>query len=746
MRHTFLSLALVLTAPLSLSADESTQWFSWRGPMQDGNSVERFTELELDETPAWVYPTKGASAPVIVDGRVFAIGFTGETTDLVEWLSCLDAETGEEIWKHEFNDFISDTVYNRYAIASPTIDPETRNVYVCLANGLLSCFGFDGELKWQISMMERYGRLTFPNSRAGAPVIVGDLVVARGILAYWGANGPARDRMVAFDKHTGENVYISTPGVSPLDSSFSTPILEKRHGKLVYYVGLGCGNLAAVNALDGAPLWRFQMSTGGINASPVIYKDMVISVHGTENLDSTEEGRMVAIRIPDNYDAGEELVLGAESEVWRNGICMFTSSPVLVGDRVYQITKTGTLACVNADTGEILWEEKLATSNLHSSPLAVGELLLVPMQEGVLHVIRPSDEGVEILQSIPLEGSCLGSPSLANGRVYLHTQKQLYCFKVKHVGMERVGLPELEWPEAGEAVALRPVPNDVLLLPGGEQGFRLEKIDAMGVVVGEEDPATASFERFVPPTAVVRAEMDAEVEGGVMRAGADAAASAGAWKVEAGGLSGLVRGRVLSSFPYEEDFSGYELTEEGRGRQFAYPPLSWIGARFKFEVQERDGEKVLAKTLDNILFQRATAFIGDPELSSYTLQADVMTEGNRRVKSDIGLVNQRYNIILQGNWDQIEISSNHERLKEATPFPITPRTWYTLKTRVDSHEDGSGTILVKCWPRGEDEPEAWTFELDVPVVHPRGAPGIYSLTPQSQQPAFVDNIKLYPSE
>jgi outer membrane protein assembly factor BamB len=131
-----------------------------------------------------------------------------------------------------------------------------------------------------------------------------------------------------------------------------------------------------VNALDGAPLWRFQMSTGGINASPVIYKDMVISVHGTENLDSTEEGRMVAIRIPDNYDAGEELVLGAESEVWRNGICMFTSSPVLVGDRVYQITKTGTLACVNADTGEILWEEKLATSNLHSSPLAVGELLL----------------------------------------------------------------------------------------------------------------------------------------------------------------------------------------------------------------------------------------------------------------------------------------------------------------------------------------------------------------------------------
>ena len=53
-------------------------------------------------------------------------------------------------------------------------------------------------------------------------------------------------------------------------------------------------------------------------------------------------------------------------------------------------------------------------------------------------------------------------------------------------------------------------------------------------------------------------------------------------------------------------------------------------------------------------------FIGHPELSNYVMQADVMTDGNRRIKSDVGLVNQRYLIVLKGNANQLEVSSNQE--------------------------------------------------------------------------------------
>ena len=116
---------------------------------------------------------------------------------------------------------------------------------------------------------------------------------------------------------------------------------------------------------------------------------------------------------------------------------------------------------------------------------------------------------------------------------------------------------------------------------------------------------------------------------------------------------------------------------------FAYPPLPWIGARFKFDVREKDGSKVLAKTTDNRFFQRATVFIGTPEMSHYTIQADVMSDGNKRKMSEVGVINQRYLIVLKGNEQKLEVNSNQERLRAAVDFKWSPNVWYRLKARVD---------------------------------------------------------------
>ena len=103
---------------------------------------------------------------------------------------------------------------------------------------------------------------------------------------------------------------------------------------------------------------------------------------------------------------------------------------------------------------------------------------------------------------------------------------------------------------------------------------------------------------------------------------------------------------------------------------FAYPPLPWIGARFKFDVREKDGSKVLTKTIDNKFFQRATVFIGTPEMSNYTIQADVMSDGNRRKMSEVGVINQRYLIVLKGNEQKLEVNSNQERLRASRGFQV----------------------------------------------------------------------------
>ena len=66
-------------------------------------------------------------------------------------------------------DFLSDTIYLCYSTSSPTIDPETGNVYIQDTQGIFAGFTPDGKPLWEHSMMEEYGRLTFPNGRTASP-------------------------------------------------------------------------------------------------------------------------------------------------------------------------------------------------------------------------------------------------------------------------------------------------------------------------------------------------------------------------------------------------------------------------------------------------------------------------------------------------------------------------------------------------------------------------------------------------
>ena len=223
--------------------------------------------------------------------------------------------------------------------------------------------------------------------------------------------------------------------------------------------------------------------------------------------------------------------------------------------------------------------------------------------------------------------------------------------------------------------------------------------------------------------------------------------SAGAFEAILGDLKGYIRGRVLPYLPLKQDFESFTLSETNAsdGALFAYPPLPWIGARFKFDVRELDGSKVLAKTIDNRFFQRAFVFIGAPDAKNYTIEADVMSEGTRRKLSEVGLINQRYAIVLKGNEQKMEINSNLERLRVAADFSWQPNVWYHLKTRVDVAADGSGVVRAKAWKRGEAEPEKWTLEVPHKTAHQSGSPGLFGFSPQDMK-VFIDNVSVTTNE
>jgi len=151
----------------------------------------------------------------------------------------------------------------------------------------------------------------------------------------------------------------------------------------------------------------------------------------------------------------------------------------------------------------------------------------------------------------------------------------------------------------------------------------------------------------------------------------------------------------------------------------------------------------MAKTTDNRFFQRAMMFIGTPEMSNYTIQADVMSEGNRRKMSEVGIINQHYLIVLKGNEQKLEINSNQDRLRVAEDFKWSPKVWYRLKAKVERHADGSAVVRAKAWKREEDEPEAWTIEVPHKTAHQEGCPGLFGFSPQDMR-VYIDNIEVKP--
>ena len=314
------------------------------------------------------------------------------------------------LWERRHSDFISDIVYNRYGVGAACVDPSSGNVFFQTSPGVLVGYDRDGSLLWERSLMEEFARLTFPNGRAGGPCVDENLVIIHAITANWGKQGPARDRFYAFDKETGKLVWVSTPGITPKDSSFAPLIFEDLpDGRRVFYSGTGCGHVVCIDARAGQPLWRFQMSYGGVNAGVVIHEDTIIAVHGKENIDTSVIGRMVAIRKPRNLPSvGEDImILGKEHEVWRNSrMESFTSTPVYNANRIYCTIKRGELICLDANTGKQIWHLKLAPDQIHASPTMAGDTLFVPMFNGKVFIVKDEGQEPKVLSEMDLGSAC----------------------------------------------------------------------------------------------------------------------------------------------------------------------------------------------------------------------------------------------------------------------------------------------------------------------------------------------------
>lgn len=713
-----------LSAVIVACSASAADWPDWRGPRRDGTSTEKNLPAKWSpsgENLAWKAPFGGRSAPIVMGDRVYVLNTSGAGPTLRERLMCLNADTGKVLWEHAYNVYLSDVPPHRAAWSSPAGDPETGNVYIFGVGGSLQALDRNGKVLWARSLAEESGLVTTHGGRTVSPVIEGDLVIISGITTGWGEMARPAHRFMAFDKRSGQPVWISSPGGRPFDTTYSPPVVADVDGTRLLMAGGGDGTIHAIKVWTGEPVWKYVISKRGVNTGVALNGTTAIVTHSEENYDTSEMGLIAAIDAKAKGDIGKPQVKWAKTG-FQGGF----SSPLADGDRLYQVDNGANLFAFDINTGRELWQQNLGTIQKASPVLADGKLY-VGSENGKFFILKPGQDKVEVLDSDQLadQEQIIASPAVSNGRVFLVSTDAIYCIGAKKVATPNPPLAIHKKAPAGAAVAhVQVVPAEVILKPGDKASYKVFTYDANGQLIG---PATGAQWSLT--------QLKGNAAGDAFTAPADTPWQAGTITATVNGVKGTTRVRVLPTAPWEENFDS---------AMAGPPPAAWINASGKFQIREVEGNKLLVKLADNPFTKRARIYMGPPGMSNYTVEADVRAIEKRRQLGDAGVVAQRYNLVLFGSHQRLELESWQPETKRtvSAPFQWKGDVWYHLKLRVEPAGNNKVIARGKVWPKSDPEPEKWQVERtdEFPEFH--GSPGLYADAPFE---VSFDNVKVTPN-
>jgi outer membrane protein assembly factor BamB len=744
----------LLAPAVSFSAD----WPEWRGPSRDGVSHE--TNLPSRWSPAgenlaWTLPFGGRSAPVVFGNRLYLLTNTTESPATTqERLVAVDVNSGKVVWERRFSIYLSDVPQHRVAWASPAVDPETGNIYAFTVGAQLFCVSPEGKILWERSMPEEHGAVTTHGGRTTSPIVEGDKVILNALILAWGDLGRPGNRYFAFDKRTGQTIWISSPQTRHYDTNYSTPIVADVNGTKELIVGGTDGVFHALKLNTGEPVWRVEVSKRAILNSALYRNGVAYLTHGEENIDTTEMGMVAAV------DATRTGALDQQAFKWNTrGFLPTFASPVMDAERLYTVDNGAIVGAFDLKDGKQLWQRTLGTLQKGSPVLADGKLY-VGTENGKFYILKPSATGAEVLDEDQLGTAqehepIVASPIVADGRVYVTSIEHVYAIGTRRASTSRSsngsngGKAASQAPGSGEVAHVQVFPYEALLAPGAQQKFQLRLYDAKGNFIREEPAAKATWTvenltgavgtdgAFKAPAAE---SLPTHGEGGFVKA-------------TVGNLAGQARVRVVAPLPYTFDFEPSPTAGALRPQSSGDKPAAadapiawWVGAPTKVFQRTVEGVgAVLMRPRDETVGRRAKVFIGLPTASGYTVEADVRGREQRRQRGDIGLINQRYGLVLFGNGQKLELHpwQAADEMTVRVPFAWKPDTWYRMKLRVDNRPDGTTQVRGKVWPTGEAEPAAWTVEKTDKIPHRAGSPGLYA---DGISDMFFDNVSVYPNK
>lgn len=358
-----------------LSFAYGQEWTQWRGTNRDGVVKNFSVPQSWPESLNLKWKTEvgeGYSSPLTSNDLVFVV----TRDDEEEVGSAIFLDNGEILAQRSYP--ISFTL-NRAAAShgkGPKSTPIIYNnkIFTLGISGILSCFDiYNGDSLWQKDFSDKF-KSTYPDfGTAMSP-----MVYKSSLIVHVGGNN--QGELMALDVETGEKKW-SWDGDGP---GYASPIIAEFDGikQIITQTQKHCVGIAADT---GGLLWSIPFTTPYEQniVTPILYKDMVI-FSGIRN----GAKAIRVIKQGDNWST---------EQVWHNaGASMYMSSPVIKDDMLlgFSNERSGHFFCLNAQTGETLWQSEGQKGD-NAALLIAGDVLLALMNDSNLVVIKAIPEKFE---------------------------------------------------------------------------------------------------------------------------------------------------------------------------------------------------------------------------------------------------------------------------------------------------------------------------------------------------------------
>ena len=400
---------------------DSGDWPWWRGPSRNGiANADQNPPFEWDKNTNVLWKAKvkgrGHGSATVVGDQVFLA--TADPATKQQAVVCFERLTGRQLWE---------TVVHSGGFPDPEKKRSGGNEKASLASSTVACDGshlfinflnneaifttaltIDGQQVWQTKITDYVVHQGYGSS----PAIYGDLVIVSGDNKGGGAIAGLR-------RDTGDIVWKRE---RPNKPNYASPTILKIdvRDQLLF---TGCDLVTSLDPLTGKQLWEIEGATTECVTTTVTDGQRIFTSGG----------------YPKNHISAVAAD-GSGKVVWENNVRTYVPSMLAHDGLLYAVMDAGVAICLNSETGDEVWKGRLA-GTFSSSPVLVGDRIYVCNEEGTTFVFAAGGAEFKLMATnrLGVGDSVFATPTICGGKIYLRValmedgirQEYLYCIGEK---------------------------------------------------------------------------------------------------------------------------------------------------------------------------------------------------------------------------------------------------------------------------------------------------------------------------